>query len=312
MDTRKVLLAVTACALCSILLLPGDGSGQKRSTYVDNRGKRVDFPLGEMSFADEVISFSKGNPSSADKYCQPDQALAPPDYVHDNQDPPGYVTLGCGGTLVLRFVDNVLVDVDGPDLYVFEIGPDVEPTEVSISKDGKNWLEIGKVSGGTAEIDISSHIGSKDTFQYVRLRDLKSACGGGYPGADIDAVGAIGAGIQIILGASVLFDFNEHTLRPAAREALQEVAKKIEGYEGSRVVIDGHTDSVGSTEYNRRLSEARASAVRDYLLAMEGLGSVDMRINGYGEDRPVASNDTEEGRERNRRVEIVIIPRNNP
>ncbi len=312
MNTGKVLLAAIACGFCSILLLPGDGFGQKRSTYVDNRGKKVDFPLGDMSFADEVVAFSKGTPSSAERYCQPDQALGPPDYVHDNQDPPGYITLGCGGTLVLRFVDNVLVDVDGPDLYVFEIGPDVESTELSISRDGKNWLEIGKVSGGTAEIDITAYAKPQDTFQYVRLRDLKLACGGGYPGADIDAVGAIGAAVKIILGASVLFDFNEYTLKPAAREALQEVARKIEGYKGSRVVIDGHTDSVGSTEYNQRLSENRASAVRDFLSSIENLSGVDMRVHGYGEDSSVASNDTEEGRERNRRVEILIIPRNNP
>jgi OOP family OmpA-OmpF porin len=162
----------------------------------------------------------KGTPSSAEKYSKPDQTIGPPDYVHDRQEPPGYVTLGCGGILIVRFADNVLVDVDGPDLYLFEIGPDVEPTEVSISKDGISWIGIGKVSGGTAEIDISKYAKPGEIFQYVRLTDLKSACGGGYPGADIDAIGAIGSSVQITLKSSVS--------RPIATNDTEEGREKTE------------------------------------------------------------------------------------
>ncbi|MBN1998361.1 hypothetical protein JW935_12460 [candidate division KSB1 bacterium] len=130
---------------------------QTGSTYTDSRGKKVNFPLGDLSFADAVVTFTKGKPSSAEKYCDPGQMLGPPDYMNDYQEPPGYTTPGCDGTLIVRFTDNVLVDVDGPDLYVFEIGPDVESTDISISKDGENWVHVGKVSGWTAEMEIASH-----------------------------------------------------------------------------------------------------------------------------------------------------------
>ena len=167
-----------------------------------------------------TITYIKGIPPSAEKYSQPDQALGPPDYINDYQDPPGYITLGCGGTLTVKFVNNALVDVDGPDLYVFEIGPDVESTDLSISQDGINWIKIGKIAGGTAHIDIKNYITPGGVFHYVRLTDLQSACQGGYPGADIDAVGAIGSAVRITLKASVLFDFDQYTLKPEAQKEL--------------------------------------------------------------------------------------------
>ena len=83
------------------------------TTYTDSRGKKVHFPLGDLSFADRVVAFTRGTPCAAEKYSQPDQILAAPDYVNDYQEPPGYVTTGCGGSLTLQFVDNALVDVEG-------------------------------------------------------------------------------------------------------------------------------------------------------------------------------------------------------
>ncbi len=158
MKRARVFLTGIIYSISLSTLLISSALAQHDSAYIDSRGKRVNSPLGDLSFADEVVSFNKGIPSSAKKYCKSDQALGPPDYVNDNQEPPGYLTLGCGGTLIVRFVDTVLVDVDGPDLYVFEIGPDVEPTEISISKDGDNWITIEKASGGTAFTRIQSSI----------------------------------------------------------------------------------------------------------------------------------------------------------
>ncbi|NLJ39642.1 MAG: OmpA family protein [Candidatus Atribacteria bacterium] len=86
------------------------------------------------------------------------------------------------------------------------------------------------------------------------------------------------------------------------------MAIKVQGYPGSRVVIDGHTDSVGSKEYNQELSVNRAKAVRDYFLTIENLINFQIEIHGYGESQPIAPNETEEGREKNRRVEIIIVP----
>src|SRR5207247_2910316 len=194
-------------------------------------------------------------------------------------------------------------------LYGFEVGPDIEPTDLAISRDGQEWIRVGKISGGTAAIDIASYVKPGDVFHYVRLTDLKSACSGRWPGADIDAVGAIGSALQISLNAAVLFDFDKSVIKAEARPELHRTAEQIKQYPGARVIIAGHTDSVGSAEHNLKLSQSRAESVRDHLRSAEELKDAAVEIAGYGATRPVASNDSEEGRSRNRRVEIVVIPR---
>jgi OOP family OmpA-OmpF porin len=275
--------------------------------YKDSRGKAVRFPLGDRSFADEVVSLEEGKPAAqlADAR-DPKHVLGPPDY--DESRDTNYVTLGCGGRITVKFTDNVLVDVPGPDLYIFEIGPDVEPMHVEISRDGKAWVDAGKVGGGTAEVDIAKFVKSGDIFHYVRITDLKSACGGRWPGADIDAVGALGGAINISLKSSVLFDTNESTLKPAAREELRKAAEQIRSFPGAKMRVEGHTDNVGGSEANERLSVARAQSVREFFLKELKINAQSITASGYGASRPVAPNDTAEGREKNRRVEILLIP----
>jgi OOP family OmpA-OmpF porin len=284
-----------------------DKSGKE---YPDGHGGYVYFPSGDISFADEVVFFEKGNPSAGDNDSQPEETLGIPDYDRATAD--NYTTLGCGGVLTLQFIDNVLVDIEGPDLYVFEIGPAIEPTNLAISKDGQEWIEIGKISGGRADIDISPFVNPGDTFHYVRLTDLKTDCGGAWPGADIDAVGAIGSAIRISLKSSVLFDFDKSTLKPEATEELHNAALKIKEFSNVRIIIEGHTDNIGTDAYNRDLSMRRAAAVKDFFISQEGMEKYEIESSGFGESRPIATNDTEEGRAMNRRVEIIILPKENP
>jgi outer membrane protein OmpA-like peptidoglycan-associated protein len=107
--------------------------------------------------------------------------------------------------------------------------------------------------------------------------------------------------------SDVLFDFNKASLTPGAREKLSKLSGILIGYPGTyRVDIEGHTDSVGSPEYNQALSRGRAQSVSSYItqagIPAEHLGTV----TGFGESRPVASNDDAAGRQQNRRVELVI------
>ena len=96
--------------------------------YTDSRHHIVHFPLGDKSFADEVVAFNMGHPEPQPANARdPHNALGIPD--NNDKLHSGFVTLGCGGSLTLRFTDNALVDVDGPDLWVFEVGPAVEPFE---------------------------------------------------------------------------------------------------------------------------------------------------------------------------------------
>lgn len=111
-------------------------------------------------------------------------------------------------------------------------------------------------------------------------------------------------GMVMTLG-DVLFDVDEATLKPGGLRTVGRLAEFMEEYPDRRVRIEGHTDSTGSAEYNQRLSERRAGAVRDALVD-RGIASQRIETRGYGFDYPVASNDTPANRQRNRRVEIVI------
>ena len=109
----------------------------------------------------------------------------------------------------------------------------------------------------------------------------------------------------IVNMSDVLFDTGKFTLRPEAREKLARVAGIISAYPGLRLDVEGHTDNVGGDEYNQTLSEQRGSAVRDYLTA-QGLPGASVTTKGFGKTQPVATNDTPQGRQQNRRVELVI------
>ncbi len=109
----------------------------------------------------------------------------------------------------------------------------------------------------------------------------------------------------IVNMTDVLFDTAKSSLRPLAREKLAKVAGIVSGHPGLRLEVEGHTDSVGTDEYNQKLSEDRGSAVRDYLTS-QGMASASVTSKGFGENQPIGSNDTAAGRQQNRRVELVI------
>ena len=105
--------------------------------------------------------------------------------------------------------------------------------------------------------------------------------------------------------SDVLFDTGKHTLRPLAREKLAKISGIVLAYPALTLGIEGNTDSVGSDAYNQGLSERRAEAVRSYL-AQQGVPESSMTAKGLGETQPIASNSTAEGRQQNRRVELIV------
>ena len=109
----------------------------------------------------------------------------------------------------------------------------------------------------------------------------------------------------IVNMSDVLFDFNQATLKPGAKEKLAKVSGILLAYPTLHLSIEGHTDSIGSDEYNLKLSERRADAVRDYLVS-NNINPNNMIAKGLGKADPVASNDTAAGRQQNRRVEMVV------
>lgn len=109
----------------------------------------------------------------------------------------------------------------------------------------------------------------------------------------------------IVNMSDVLFDFGKYTLKPGAREKLAKISGIILAHPGLKLAVEGHTDSVGGDEFNQRLSEQRANAVRDYLV-QQGVAQDSITARGFGKTRPVATNDTPAGRQQNRRVELVV------
>ena len=271
-------------------------------------GKReICLPLAELSFADKVVSFTPGEKPSKIPFNNPEKALGEPDYRSTKS--PDFISIGCNGELITQFTDNVLVDVAGPDLYIFEVGPFVEKTELAISQDGSNWLEVGVIEGARSDVDINGLVQAGEHYNYVRLRNAGTSCGGMHSGADIDAIAAVGAEIRLSLDSALLFDVGKYQLKAEAKAALDELLAKVAAYGPDiRVTVEGHTDSTGSDSDNKLLSQQRANAVWQYLAPGLQLPAEQVSIKGYGESRPVASNDDEEGRALNRRVDLLIKP----
>lgn len=113
--------------------------------------------------------------------------------------------------------------------------------------------------------------------------------------------------LTVSFKSDYLFTVDSSALLPGARDELERVSQVLNQYPETTIQIAGHTDNTGSEEYNQRLSERRANAVKNGLVQM-GVDLVRMTAVGYGETRPIASNNTEAGRQMNRRVEIRIVP----
>ncbi|HUS24898.1 MAG TPA: OmpA family protein [Candidatus Binatia bacterium] len=124
------------------------------------------------------------------------------------------------------------------------------------------------------------------------------------PGEPITLEGCATGDAIVLRGVS--FEFNSARLTANARVILNQVADALIAASGLQAEIGGHTDSVGSDAYNQKLSLKRARAVHDYLVA-RGVGPSRLKVKGYGESQPIASNDTDDGRELNRRVEMKIL-----
>lgn len=115
----------------------------------------------------------------------------------------------------------------------------------------------------------------------------------------------VGEGIKITFDSGILFDTESYALKDASKEDIANLAEVLNKYEDTNIMFGGHTDSRGTDEYNQELSENRAKSVAEYA-AFTGVDATRMTIVGYGEDDPIATNDTEAGRQKNRRVEIAI------
>jgi outer membrane protein OmpA-like peptidoglycan-associated protein len=151
---------------------------------------------------------------------------------------------------------------------------------------------LGAAIGGAA----GAYIGHYMDEQAAEIeRDIEGA-----------KVERIGEGIKITFDSGILFDVDKAALRNVSMTNLDKLATILNKYEDTNILIEGHTDATGSDEYNLDLSEKRAMSVRNHL-AGQGVIPTRFTIMGYGESQPIAANDTDEGRQANRRVEVAIM-----
>jgi outer membrane protein OmpA-like peptidoglycan-associated protein len=163
---------------------------------------------------------------------------------------------------------------------------------------------IGKVAGNTAlGAVIGAAVGGATGAVIGHKMDKQAKeIQSQVPGAKVDRVGE---GIVVEFNEKILFATNQYTLGAAASSNLDKLATVLKNYPDTDIEIQGHTDSQGSDDYNMTLSEKRASSVATYLKA-KGVASSRIKTKGFGETAPVATNDTEEGRAQNRRVNFLI------
>jgi outer membrane protein OmpA-like peptidoglycan-associated protein len=155
---------------------------------------------------------------------------------------------------------------------------------------------VGAIIGATVGGAAGALIGRQMDKQAEELqRDLEGA-----------SVERVGEGIIVTFDSGFIFDLNSFALNQSTMENLNELATVLNKYENTDLRIEGHTDSSGGDQYNQNLSEKRAEAVEDYLIA-QNVKSSRLTSIGYGEKQPIADNETDDGRQINRRVEVGIF-----
>ena len=113
---------------------------------------------------------------------------------------------------------------------------------------------------------------------------------------------------ELVIDVKVEFDFDKWNIRSIYHDELERVSKYLKDYPDNMAVLEGHTDSRGTVKYNERLSQRRADSVRQYMIDKFGVDGAKLSAKGYGKSKPIATNDTDEGRQRNRRTELHIKP----
>lgn len=151
---------------------------------------------------------------------------------------------------------------------------------------------IGAALGGVAGAAVGKYMDKQK-------RELEQKLG------ETATVERVGEGIKVTFDSELLFGFDSDALTPEMKNTLEEFAATLKEYDDTNVLVDGHTDSKGTDEYNMELSRKRATEVTDYLSA-QGVAQSRLGIRGFGETQPVGSNASNAGRKQNRRVEVAL------
>ena len=234
--------------------------------------------------------------------------------VYDDQYPDNFDKFAPYGNFGAGFVTGDLgkgVHLRGEGRYVYDNVRQVngqrgiEDVRVNLGVEISLWDKPEVVAAPEAKtqvVEVVKTTGLEDS-DGDGIVDSKDKCPGTPPNTRVDGDGCPLPKVLQLKG--VTFEFNKDRLRPDSKTVLDTVVEIMKRYPDMKVEVAGHTDNVGSDSYNQKLSEKRANAVRQYLM-QAGIPGDNMTAVGYGEKEPIATNDTDEGRELNRRVELRI------
>lgn len=163
---------------------------------------------------------------------------------------------------------------------------------------GKGNTALGAIIGAVVGGAAGGYIGNRMDKQAERIETE-------IPGAEVSRVGE-GINVTFNEDAGVYFDTNKSAVKGASAETLNRLAGVLKEYPDTNILVEGHTDSAGSDEYNMSLSQQRAQSVTNYLVS-QGINKSRLTAKWYGENQPKSDNSTVEGRAKNRRVEMVIV-----
>ncbi len=163
--------------------------------------------------------------------------------------------------------------------------------------DGNNTV-LGAILGAAIGGVAGGYIGNRMDRQAERIEEE-------IPGAEVTRVGE-GINVTFNEDQGVYFDTNKSAVQGTSETTLNSMADILKEYPKSNVLVEGHTDSAGPDDYNMTLSKQRATSVTDYLIS-QGIDKSRLTTKWYGENQPVADNDTKEGKAKNRRVELAIV-----
>ncbi len=274
----------------------------------DSTASDLIFPMKQTSFADSVILYDAGA-MGENTGGEPDTSRQHFKHVLGSPDDQS-VCLGSGGTLVIQFIDNILIDGPGPDLCIFQTDTLHEELQVWISNDGLVYYPAGKTFSAISYLDIHNVAAPHKIYNYVKIRDNadQGVNSGFCLGGDIDAVGAIHTAKKIEISLNLVFTGLNTTWTQDAFHVLDGHVTEFKEFENTNLMIFTHTETNGTHDFNRIISQQRAGAIRNYLIDIHNFNENQIKAVGLGNKYPVTTQTDSLSQLINKRIEFYIYP----
>lgn len=282
------------------------------ATYNGIKHQRVYLPHGDVSFADEAFDYKVGKKKPENLWRDPHCALGAPDFKDFEEDrvsqKPHFLGLGSGGSVIFRFADNALVDGPGPDLFIFEPGNVATAVTVEISRDGKEWLNVGEGLETSTEIDISKVAKPGEIYNFVRVTDCSKIDDADvWPGADIDAIAALNTAHKISFDDKGLFESDGKTLKSTAAGELKRVSDVWPHMNANKLIMEVYGPSEAGKKVKEETLMAQANIIKDWLVKEGKVPADKIVVKAFANAQSIAHRDVATEREKDSRIEVTIL-----